>query len=106
MRKLIVIAIAGLTLSGCDVSAPGDTERTALLAPDFVAHAAARTTDDSQAKWLLHQPKPVRESYVHGVMDKHGDRDLLAQAWLLTQSQDVRISYVREVVVPQLEKGP
>ena len=95
-------------MSGCeaDVSSPGGVERSALLAPDFVAAAAANATNDPQARWLLHQPKPVRESYVHEVLDGRGDRTLLSTAWLLKQSDDVRASYVREVVVPKLPAKP
>ncbi len=88
------------------MSTPASTERTALLAPDFVANAAANATNDPQAKWLLHQPKPVRESYVNQVLDGKGDRTLLSTAWLLTQSAQVRESYVRDVVQPQLGKQP
>lgn len=93
-----------LTLTGCevDVSSPGGVERTALLAPDFVASAAAATTNDRQARWLLRRPKPVRESYVNEVLDRKGDKTLLATAWLLRQPGDVRASYLREVVDPQL----
>jgi hypothetical protein len=94
--------VAALALAGCeaDVSSPG-LERRVLLAPDFVASAAARATDDRQARWLLNQPKPVRESYVRVVIDGRGDRDLLATAWLLGQPDEVRASYVREVVAPR-----
>jgi hypothetical protein len=99
-------AAAALALTGCeaDVSTPGGVERSALLAPDFIARAAANATDDPQAKWLLRQPKPVRESYVHDVLDKQGDRTLLSTAWLLKQPDEVRASYVRDVVEPQLEE--
>lgn len=103
VRLLILLALA-LAVSGCsvDASSPG-AERAALLAPDFVASAAAGATDDPQAKWLLHQPHDVRESYVHAVLDAPGgERDLRAQAWLLRQPDPVRESYVREVVEPQL----
>ena len=104
IRKLVITALACLALTGCDadVSSPGGVERSALLAPDFVAAAAANATDDPQAKWLLHEPKPVRESYVHEVLDRSGDRTLLSTRWLLRQSDDVRESYVRDVVDPQL----
>jgi hypothetical protein len=103
---LIAAAAAALALPGCDadVSSPGGIERSALLAPDFIAGTAAEATNDPQAKWLLNQPKPVRESYVHEVLDKKGDKNLLSQRWLLTQSDDVRESYVRAVVDPKL--GP
>ena len=105
MRALAALtAAACLALAGCeaDVSSPGGAERSALLAPDFIASAAANATNDPQAKWLLHQPKPVRESYVHEVLDGDGDRDLLSTAWLLEQDDGVRESYVREVVDPKL----
>ena len=106
MRRIAVLiaAFAALALTGCeaDVSSPGGVERSALLAPDFVARAAAGATNDPQAKWLLNQPKPVRESYVHEVLDAKGDRDLLSTRWLLRQSEGVRESYVRAVVDPKL----
>ena len=96
-------AAASLALAGCeaDVTSSG-IERGALLAPDFVASTAANATDDPQAKWLLNQPKSVRESYVRVVLDGEGDRDLLATGWLLAQSDEVRASYVREVITRQL----
>ena len=100
----VLLAVIALTLPGCeaDVSSPGGVERSALLAPDFVASAAAGATDDPQAKWLLNQPKPVRESYVREVLDKEGDRTLLSTAWLLRQPDEVRRSYLRDVIDPQL----
>jgi hypothetical protein len=104
-RHLAAVAAAAFVLTGCeaDVSSSG-VERNALLAPDFIASAAANATSDRQAKWLLNQPKPVRESYVRVVLDGRGDRDLLSTAWLLGQPDAVRASYVREVVGPQV--GP
>ena len=108
MRRIAAIAAVGaLALAGCeaDVSSPEGVERSALLAPDFVARAAAGATDDPQARWLLNQPKPVRESYVRDVIDADGDRTLLSTAWLLRQPDDVRASYLREVVEPKLPNG-
>jgi hypothetical protein len=104
-RIAALTAAACLALTGCeaDVSSPAGVERSALLAPDFVASAAANATNDPQARWLLRQPKPVRESYVHEVIDKEGDRTLRATAWLLRQPDDVRESYLREVVDPELK---
>jgi hypothetical protein len=99
-----LIAVACLVLPGCesDVSSPGAVERSALLAPDLVASAAASATSDPQAKWLLRRPKPVREGYVREVLDAKGDRTLLATRWLLRQPDDVRASYLAEVVEPKL----
>lgn len=107
-RKLLISVIACLALTGCeaDVSSPSGVERSALLAPDFVASAAARTTDQPQGRWLLNRPKPVRESYVREVLDRSGDRALLATAWLLKQPAHVRESYLRDVVDPQLRGSP
>jgi hypothetical protein len=105
VRRLAAIAVAAaLALTGCeaDVSSPQGVERSVLLAPDFVARAAANTTDDPQARWLLRQPRPVRESYVRDVVDREGDRTLLSTAWLLRQPDDVRASYLRDVVDPKL----
>ena len=73
-----------------------------LLAPDFIAATAAGAIDDPQAKWLLHRPQSVRESYVHEVIDRPGDRTLLSTSWLLRQPDDVRGSYLRDVVDPKL----
>jgi hypothetical protein len=104
-RAIAALALgAALALTGCeaDVSSPQGVERSALLAPDLIARAAAGATDDPQAKWLLRRPRPVRESYVREVVDRQGDRALLSTAWLLRQADDVRASYVREVVEPQL----
>jgi hypothetical protein len=107
-RIAALTAAACLALTGCeaDVSSPGGVERSALLGPDFIANAAASATGDPQAKWLLNQPKPVRESYVKEVLDTEGDRDLLSTAWLLKQDDDVRESYVRDVVDPRLKPTP
>jgi len=100
---IAAVACLALALGGCeaDPSSPG-VQRNALLAPDFIASTAAEASNDPQAKWLLKQPKSVRESYVHEVLDKKGDKDLLSQRWLLTQSDDVRESYVSAVVDPKL----
>jgi hypothetical protein len=103
-----LIVAASLALTGCeaDVSSPGAVERSALLAPDFIASAAANATDDPQAKWLLRRRKPIRESYVRDVLDAKGDRTLLATRWLLLQPDEVRASYVAEVVNAQLRRAP
>jgi hypothetical protein len=102
MKWLALPAVA-IALAGCsaNVSSSG-IEKNVLTGPDFIAKAARATTSDPQAKWLLGQPGPVRESYVHDVLDQKGDRDLLSTAWLLRQEDSVRQSYINEVVQPQL----
>jgi hypothetical protein len=97
------LAAVALILSGCSVnSSDQSTQRSVLLAPDLIAAAARAATDDPQAKWLLGQPRDVRTSYVHQVIDAKGDKNLLSQQWLLTQSDAVRASYVSDVLKPQL----
>jgi hypothetical protein len=99
-----LLAAAAIALTGCevDVSTPDSVERSALLAPDFVASAAASATGDPAARWLLKRPKAVRASFVRDVLDAEGDRTMRATAWLLRQPDEVRESYVREVVEPAL----
>jgi hypothetical protein len=101
-----LLACAALALlSGCsaeDISGPNGGEKAVLLGPDFLARAAAETTDDPQVRWILKQPGDVRESYVREVVDGQGKPELLSVKWLLTQPDSVRQSYVREVVDPQL----
>jgi hypothetical protein len=93
----------GVALAGCSANTSDpSTQRTVLLAPDLIAAAARGATDDPQAKWLLGQPRDVRTSYVHDVIDAKGDKDLLSQKWLLGQSDGVRASYVSDVLQPQL----
>jgi hypothetical protein len=102
-RLAFVLALLAVVLGGCsvDASAPG-TQRVALEGPDFLARAAAGATGDPQAKWLLNQPSAVRSSYVSSVLDREGDRTLLAEAWLLRQPDAVRESYLKAVVEPRL----
>lgn len=44
-------------------------QKAALLTPDFIASAAADNASDPQARWLLNQPRSVRESYLHDVIE-------------------------------------
>ena len=104
-RAAACLAAVALALSGCSANTSDpSTQRTVLLAPDFIAAAARGATDDPEAKWLLGQPRGVRTSYVHDVIDAKGDTNLLSQKWLLTQSDAVRRSYVSDVLLPKL--GP
>jgi hypothetical protein len=47
---------------------------------------------------MLRQPRAVRESYVHEVLDGGGGDPKAQQAWMLRQPNAVRESYVREVL--------
>ena len=71
--------------------------RGVLLAPAVVARAAARAARAPEERWMLCQPREVRESYVREVLDGGGDA-LLQEKWMLRQPDAVRESYVREVL--------
>jgi hypothetical protein len=70
-------------------------ERSILLAPDRVARAAARAAPDARARWMLLQPRAVRESFVREAWNR-GDR--AEEVWMLRQPDAVRESYVAEVL--------
>ena len=72
-------------------------ERAALLAPDRVARAAARRASRPEERWILGQPRPVRESYARQVLAAQ-DRDRAEEIWMLRQPDAVRESYVGEVL--------
>ena len=75
--------------------------RIVLRAPGFLRRAAATQAEEPEQRWMLTQPKSVRESYVREVLDKGGS-ELLAEIWMLSQSEAVRKSYIAEILEPQL----
>ena len=77
-------------------------ERRVLLGPAFLCRAAAQGTADPEERWMLNQPRLVRESYVLQVHDRPGDPELLRQIWMMRQPDDVRERYIREILEPAL----
>ena len=80
----------------------GLIERGVLLSPALVRRAATGRARNPEERWILGQPKAVRESYVREVFDKPGDPLVLQQIWMMRQPDAVRESYVREVLEPTL----
>lgn len=80
----------------------GLIERGVLLSPGLVRRAATGRARNPEERWILGQPKAVRESYVRDVFDKPGDPLVLQQIWMMRQPDAVRESYVREVLEPAL----
>jgi hypothetical protein len=76
----------------------GRIARQVLLGPGFVSKLAAGQARDVEERWMLSQPRALRESYVREVIDADGDPEQLAQVWMLRQSRPVRESYIREVL--------
>lgn len=77
--------------------AGGMLERAFLLSPNRVARAAAGRATMPEERWLLRQPRAVRESYVREVLPAP-DTARAQAAWLLRQADGVRDSYVRDVL--------
>ena len=75
--------------------------RLVLRAPGFLRRAAASQAEEPEQRWMLNQPKSVRESYVREVLDRGGD-ERLAEIWMLRQSDSVRESYIAEILEPKL----
>lgn len=78
----------------------GILQRQILLAPDGVARAAAAAVSGAAQQWMLSQPREVRRSYVHEVLDRGGGEQEQT-IWMLRQPQPVRSSYLREVAQSQ-----
>lgn len=67
-----------------------------MLAPDFIARAAAPATSGRAERWMLCQPRAVRRAYVREVLDA-GGAEREQRVWMLRQPLAVRESYMREV---------
>ena len=74
------------------------TERRVLTAPDAVARAAARLAGDREQRWMLCQPRAVRQSFAEEVFGRP-DEELQQQIWMLRQSKAVRESYISDVLL-------
>jgi hypothetical protein len=74
------------------------TERRVLTAPGPVAKAAARVATLPEQRWILRQPRDVRQSYADDALGRP-DEALQQQIWMLRQEQEVRESYIVEVLL-------
>lgn len=72
-------------------------QRALLLAPDMIASAAAPRAALPEERWILRQPRSVRESYVREVL-MAVDVERAQQVWMLRQSREVRESYIEGVL--------
>jgi hypothetical protein len=76
------------------------TERRVLTAPDAVARAAARLAGDREQRWMLGQPRAVRQSFAEEVFGRP-DEEVRQQVWMLRQSKAVRESYIEQVLLAE-----
>ena len=74
------------------------TERRVLTAPGPMARAAARVATLPEPRWILCQPRDVRQSCADEVLGRP-DEALQQQIWMLRQEKDVRESYIAEVLL-------
>jgi hypothetical protein len=75
----------------------GALQRAVLRAPAPVARPLACLTGDAEQRWMLSQPRAVRESFLRDVIDGPPIARL-DEFWMLRQSNEVRQSYVRQVL--------
>ena len=73
------------------------TERRVLTSPGPVARAAARVAALPEQRWILLQPREVRQSYADEVLGLP-DEPLRQQIWMLRQHETVRESYIAHVL--------
>ena len=74
------------------------TERRVLTAPGPVARAAARVAALPEQRWILCQPREIRQSYADEVLGRP-DETLQQQIWMLRQKKEVRESYIADVLL-------
>ena len=73
-------------------------ERRILTAPAPVARAAARMAALPEQRWILMQPREVRQSFADEVLGQP-DEERKQQIWMLRQTKDVRESYIADVLL-------
>jgi hypothetical protein len=74
------------------------SERRILTAPAAVARAAAKMAALPEQRWILMQPREVRQSFAAEVLGRP-DMELRQQIWMLRQARDVRESYIADVLL-------
>jgi hypothetical protein len=74
------------------------TERRVLTAPGPVAKAAARVAALPEQRWILQQPREIRQSFADEVLGSP-DVELRQQIWMLRQTKAVRESYIADVLL-------
>jgi hypothetical protein len=74
------------------------TERRILTAPAPVARAAARVAALPEQRWILTQPREVRQSFAEEVLGRP-DEELHQQIWMLRQPKAVRESFIADVLL-------
>jgi len=81
---------------------PSDTERAILTAPAAVAKTAAYAAAEPEQRWMLRQPRDVRQSFAAEVFGRP-DSTQRQEIWMLRQPKAVRESFIEQVLSHQRE---
>ena len=76
---------------------PSDTERAILTAPAAVAKTAAYAASAPEQRWMLRQPRDVRQSFAEDVFGRP-DAAQRQEIWMLRQPRAVRESFIEQVL--------
>lgn len=79
--------------------------RAVLLGPAVIRRAVAARPMPAEERWMLAQPREVRQSYACEVLDAPGDAEVRTQIWMMRQPEAVRESYVTAVLEPRLSRA-
>jgi len=79
---------------------PPDTERAILTAPAAVAKTAAYAAAEPEQRWMLRQPRDVRQSFAAEVFGRP-DSTQRQEIWMLRQPKAVRESFIEQVLSQQ-----
>jgi hypothetical protein len=79
---------------------PNANERRILTAPGPVARAAAKVAALPEQRWILCQPREVRQSFAEEVFGQP-DEEVRQQIWMLRQKREVRESYISKVLLAE-----
>jgi hypothetical protein len=72
-------------------------QRAVLSAPAALTRPLAAVTRDPEQRWMLSQPRAVRISYLHDIIDGP-PIPRLEEFWMIRQPPEVRLSYIRKVL--------
>jgi hypothetical protein len=79
---------------------PSDTERAILTAPAAVAKTAAYAAAEPEQRWMLRQPREIRQSFAQEVFGRP-DAAERQEIWMLRQAKAVRESFIKQVLAHQ-----
>ena len=80
---------------------PPDPERAILTAPAAVAKTAAYAASEPEQRWMLRQPREIRQSFAEEVFGRPDAELQRQEIWMLRQPKAVRESFIEQVLSHQ-----